>query len=92
MSFKLVVLVVIVLGTLAVAQLIRLYEHSYKLRDRREEDIPNRDNRLNATALLVFGAVLFAFFIWLMVKYGYTSRGEAASLHGENVEIGRAHV
>lgn len=86
MSFKLVVLLVIVLGTLAIAQLIRLYEHSYKLRGRREEDIPNRDNKMNATALLVFGAVLFIFFIWLMVKYGYTSRGEAASLHGEGVD------
>lgn len=86
MSFKLVVLVVIVLGTLAVAQLIRLYEHSYKLRNRREEDIPNRDNRMNANFLLLFGAVLFAFFIWLMAKYGFVSRGEAASKHGVGVD------
>ena len=86
MSFKLIVLVVIVLGTIAVAQLIRLYEHSYKLRNRSEEEIPNRDNRMNATFLLIFGIALFAFFIWLMAKYGYVSRGEAASKHGEGID------
>ncbi len=86
MSFKLVVLIIIVLGAIAVAQLIKLYEHSYKLRNRGEEEIPNRDNRLNASMLLVFGVVLFAFFIWLMAKYGYVSRGEAASAHGEGID------
>jgi cytochrome c oxidase subunit 2 len=56
---KLIVLIVIVIGVLALAQLVRLYELSSKLRNRREEDIPNRENRLNATFLLVF---MFAFF------------------------------
>lgn len=82
MSFKLVILVVIVLGVLAIAQLIRLYEHSSKLRNRREEDIPNRDNKLNALMMLLFMILLFGGFIWLMCKYGYTGRGEAASEHG----------
>ncbi len=82
MSFKLVTLVVIVLGALAVAQLIRLYEHSSKLRNRREEDIPNRDNKLNANLMLTFVILLFGGFIWLMCKYGYTGRGVAASEHG----------
>lgn len=82
MSFKLVTLVVIVLGALAVAQLIRLYEHSSKLRNRREEDIPNRDNKLNANLMLAFMFIFFGGFIWLMCKYGYTGRGIAASEHG----------
>lgn len=82
MSFKLITLVVIVLGALAVAQLIRLYEHSSKLRNRREEDIPNRDNKLNANMMLGFMILLFGGFIWLMLKYGYTGRGVAASEHG----------
>ena len=51
---KLIVLIVIILGVIAIAQLVRMYELSSKLRNRREEDIPNRDNRLNATLLLVF--------------------------------------
>lgn len=79
---KLIVLLVIVLGVLAIAQLVRLYELSSKLRDRREEDIPNRDNRLNATLLLVFVFALFASVIWMMSNFGWTGRGEAASKHG----------
>ena len=79
---KLIVLLVIVLGVLAIAQLVRLYELSSKLRDRREEDIPNRDNRLNATLLLVFVFALFAGVIWMMSNFGWTGRGEAASKHG----------
>lgn len=79
---KLIVLIVIVLGVLAIAQLVRLYELSSKLRTRREEDIPNRDNRLNATLMLAFVIFMFSGFIWLMLHYGWTGRGQAASLNG----------
>lgn len=79
---RLIVLIVIVLGVLAIAQLVRLYELSSKLRDRREEDIPNRDNKLNATLLLAFVLFMFGGFIWLMATYGYAGRGEAASVNG----------
>lgn len=83
---RLIVLIVIVLGVLAIAQLVRLYELSSKLRDRREEDIPNRDNKLNATLLLGFMLFLFIGFIWLMWQYGWTGRGDAASVHGAQTD------
>lgn len=79
---KLIILIVIVLGVLAIAQLVRVYEISSKLRNRREEDIPNRDNKLNANLFLAFMAFLFGGFIWLMLTYGWTGRGEAASVQG----------
>ncbi len=79
---KLIVLLVIVLGVLAIAQMVRLYELSSKLKGRREEEIPNRENRLNAFLLLVFMFFLFGGFIWLMMKFGWTGRGEAASESG----------
>jgi cytochrome c oxidase subunit 2 len=82
MSFKFVTILVIVLGVLAVAQLVRLYELSSKLRNRREEDITNRDNRLNANLMLTFMVLFYAGFIYLMSHYGWTGRGEAASKHG----------
>src|SRR5688572_24975221 len=83
---KLFVLIVIVLGVLAIAQLVRLYELSSKLRNRREEDIPNRDNKLNATLLLAFMIFMFGGFIWLMLEYGWTGRGEAASYGGAQTD------
>lgn len=83
---KLIVLIVIILGVIAIAQLVRMYELSSKLRNRREEDIPNRDNRLNATLLLVFMFAFFASVLYLFVEYGYTGRGEAASVHGKSTD------
>lgn len=83
---KLIVLIVIILGVIAIAQLVRMYELSSKLRNRREEDIPNRDNRLNATLLLVFMFAFFASVIYLFVEYGFTGRGEAASVHGASTD------
>lgn len=82
MSFKLITLIVIVLGILAVAQLVRVYELSSKLRNRREEDITKRDNNLNANLMLAFMFFLFFGFIYLMIKFGWTGRGKAASMHG----------
>lgn len=83
---KLIVLIVIILGVIAIAQLVRMYELSSKLRGRREEDIPNRDNRLNATLLLVFMFAFFASVLYLFVEYGFTGRGEAASVHGKQTD------
>jgi cytochrome c oxidase subunit II len=59
MNFKLLVLIIIVLGIVAVAQLVRLYEMSSKLSNKREEDIPARDNKLNANLMLVFMAAFY---------------------------------
>lgn len=86
MSFKLITLIVIVLGVVALAQLVRVYELSSKLRNRREEDITNRDNRLNGNMMLLFMIIMFGGFIWLMLHYGWTGRGIAASVHGETTD------
>ena len=79
---KLVILIVIVLGVIGVAQLVRLNELSRKHSGRKEEDIPHRDNKLNANLMLAFMIFFYAGFIWLMLKYGWTGRGPAASTHG----------
>ena len=82
MSSKLIILLVIVLGIIALTQLMRLYELSTKLRNRKEEDITNRDNKLNANLLLAFTAFFYGLFIYLVLVYGWTGRGDAASVHG----------
>ncbi len=86
MSFKLITLIVIVLGVVALAQLVRVYELSSKIRGRREEDITNRDNRLNANLLMGFMLFFYIGFIWLMLKYGWTGRGESASYQGDETD------
>jgi len=86
MITKLIVLLVIVLGVLALAQMMRVYELSSKLSGKEEGEISNRDNRMNANFMLIFMIALFGGFIWLMLKYGWTGRGVAASIHGEEVD------
>ena len=86
MESKLVALIVIVLGVVAVAQLVRLYELSSKLRKEGEHETNSRDNRLNARLMLVFMSFLYIGFIYLMYKFGWTGRGEAASVHGKELD------
>ena len=79
---KIIILIVLITGVIALAQLVRVYELSYKLKNRGEHEIPNRDNNLNAKLMLGFMAFQFIGFIYLMLKYGWTGRGQAASLQG----------
>ena len=86
MGSKLIALIVIVLGVVAIAQLVRLYELSSKLRKEGEHETNSRDNRLNARMMLVFMGFLFIGFIYLMLTFGWTGRGEAASVHGRGLD------
>ena len=86
MGSKLIALIVIVLGVVAIAQLVRIYELSSKLRQEGEHETNSRDNRLNARLMLVFMGFLFIGFIYLMLTYGWTGRGEAASIHGKQTD------
>lgn len=86
MESKLIALLVIALGVIAVAQLVRLYELSSKIRKQGEHEVNNRDNKLNAKLMLVFMAFLFVGFVYLMFKYGWTGRGPAASVHGKDLD------
>jgi cytochrome c oxidase subunit 2 len=79
---KLLILLVIVLGVLAIAQLARVYELTSRLRGKREEDISPADNRMNANLMWVFLIAYFGFFLWLVVAYGDKMLPVSASQHG----------
>jgi cytochrome c oxidase subunit 2 len=86
MGSKLIALIVIVLGVVAIAQLVRMYELSSKLGKRQEHDFNYRDNNLNGKLMIVFMFFQFFGFIYLMLKYGWTGRGDAASVHGDEYD------
>lgn len=83
---KLLILLVIVLGVLAIAQLARVYELTSRLRGKREEDISPADNRMNARLMWVFLISYFGFFLWLLLAYGDKMLPIAASEHGVEVD------
>ena len=82
MGSKLIIIAVLVLGVFAIAQLMRLYELSSKMTKKGETEVTIRDNNMNGKLMLVFMILLTIGFIWLMKKYGWTGRGDAASVHG----------
>jgi len=86
MENKLIILLVIVLGAIAIAQLVRVYELSTKLRKTGEHEVSSRDNNLNARMMFAFMFLFFASVIYLFVHYGWTGRGEAASIGGEETD------
>jgi cytochrome c oxidase subunit 2 len=79
---KLIVIIVIVLGVLAIAQLMRVYELTSKLRGRKEEDISLRDNNFNAALMIVFMLFIFGMFGWLVMEHGDGRLGPSATEHG----------
>ncbi len=86
MGGKLITLIVIVLGVIAIAQLVRVYELTSKLRNRGEHDITERDNNLNGKMMFGFMLAMYAFFFYLMATFGWTGRGEAASNIGKETD------
>jgi len=79
---KLLILLVVVLGAVAIAQLARVYELTSRLRNKREEDISPADNRMNGRLMWLFLVAYFAFFAWLVMAYGDKMLPVAASEHG----------
>ena len=69
MENKLIVLLVIVLGAIAIAQLVRVYELSIKMRKTGEHDINTRDNHLNAKLML--GFMFFQFIGFIAAAFGF---------------------
>lgn len=85
---KFLIVLIVLLVVVALAQIARVYELSSELRKRREEDVPDADNRINAKLFLVFMVAFYAFFIWLIVAYKdhMTMFQLPASEHGVGID------
>lgn len=86
MATKLIILLVIVLAIIAVAQLMRVYELSNKVKGRKEEDIDLKTNNFNASLFIVFLILFFGQFIYCVFAYGRGLLPDAASEHGQAVD------
>ena len=82
---KLLILLVFILGIVALVQLSKVYQLTSNLRNKREEDISEADNRLSGGLFLAFMVVFYASVVWLVVRYGDYAP-PPASVHGEAVD------
>jgi len=79
---KLLIILVVVLGIIAIGQYMKVYQLAADVRGKREEDISQGDNKFNANMMIVFMIAFFGLFIWLLAKYGDGGLPEAATEHG----------
>ena len=83
---KLLIVLVVMVGVIAIAQMMRVYEISAKMRGKKEEEISHSDNVFNANMMIVFMLAFYGMFFWLMAKYGNGGIGPSASVHGDTLD------
>lgn len=86
MDNKLIIILVIVLGVIAIAQMMRVNELTAKITRRKQEDVTAKENRISANLLLLFMVLLHASLIYIILKYGFIDLGPAASTGGEKID------
>lgn len=84
---KYLVFLVIAIVAIAVIQIVRVYEVASKLRGGKvEETITKTENTVNGNLFILFMVLFFGSIIWMMVVYGNGGMGDAASVHGEEID------
>jgi cytochrome c oxidase subunit 2 len=79
--------VVVVLGIITLTQLIRVFELTKSLNGTKDNEVTDKENNDIANGFMLYLIGLFSFFIWLVWAYGPFLLPEAASVHGEKIDL-----
>lgn len=79
--------VVVVLGIITLTQLIRVFELTKSLNGTKDNEVTDKENNSIANGFMLYLISLFSFFIWLVWAYGPFLLPEAASVHGERIDL-----
>ncbi len=77
---------VIILGVLAFARLIKVFELTSQLKGNQEEKVTHNDNRVNASLMVIFMIAFYAFIYWQVKEYTPFLLPESASKHGVDID------
>lgn len=81
------IIVIAVLGIIAFAQIIRVFEISSDLKGKGDSnDVTEKDNNIQGILMGVFGLLLVASFVWMLVAYDKILLPKSASVHGEGID------
>lgn len=83
---NLLIIVSVVLGIIALAQLIKVLENAGKAKGENSWDVTDRDNKTQAWMMPIFLIAYFLFIIYQMVAWGQYLLPESASEHGVAVD------
>lgn len=81
------IIIIAVLGLVAFAQIVRVFELSADLKDRKDSnDVTEKDNNVQGILLGIFGVLLVGSFIWMWVGYDKVLLPKSASEHGVEID------
>tara|TARA_B110000438_G_C15813190_1_gene650683 strand:+ start:2319 stop:3467 length:1149 start_codon:yes stop_codon:yes gene_type:complete len=84
---ELLILVAVVVAVIAIAQVVRIFELSNKLKGVREYDVTDKDNDTQGKLLLTFGILFMASFFVMTVKWNHLLLPISASEHGVDIDF-----
>jgi cytochrome c oxidase subunit 2 len=83
----LLILIVAVLGVLAIAQAVRVFELSSNIKGSDSDvNVTDKDNKTQGLLLLIFLFLFFGSFAWMVVEWDSVMLPVAASLHGLEID------
>lgn len=84
---KLLIFLVIVIVAVAIVQIVRVYELASKIKgDKVEETVTKSENTFQGNLFILFMILFFGSIVWMMIEYGNGGMGEAASVHGLEID------
>ena len=84
---ELLILVAVVVAVIAIAQVVRIFELSNKLKGIRESDVTDKDNDTQGKLLLTFGILFMASFFVMTSKWNHLLLPVSASEHGVDIDF-----
>lgn len=84
---ELLILVAVVVAVIAIAQVVRIFELSNKLKGIRESDVTDKDNDTQGKLLLTFGILFIASFFVMTAKWQHVILPVSASEHGHEIDF-----
>mgnify|MGYP003385311896 FL=1 len=84
---ELLIIVAIVVAVIAIAQVVRIFELTNKIKGIKESDITDKDNDTQGKLLLTFGVLFMASFFVMTAKWNHLLLPISASEHGVEIDL-----
>jgi cytochrome c oxidase subunit 2 len=84
---ELLIIVAIVVAVIAIAQVVRIFELTNKIKGIKESDITDKDNDTQGKLLLTFGVLFMASFFVMTAKWNHLLLPVSASEHGVEIDF-----
>ncbi len=84
---ELLIIVAVVVAIIAIAQVVRIFELTNKIKGIKESDITDKDNDTQGKLLLTFGILFVASFFVMTAKWNHLLLPVSASEHGVEIDF-----